>query len=658
MCLFYLTNLRHYWQDSQVTPDRARSDVRWRQRTAPEAAQARISPLPTEIILSLHAAIRVLPELLINQIAAGEVVERPAAALKELLENSLDAGATRIAIELQAGGVKSMRVVDDGAGIPPEQLQLALSRHATSKISTLDDLETVASLGFRGEALASLAAISRLTLVSRSPQAPHGSRIDAVGGELSEVEPAALAVGTVVHAEDLFFNTPARRKFLKSEPTEFGHCEDAALRIALCAPHVTISLAHNGRVAWQLEAGTLQQRIEAVLGAEFAAASAAVQESTPQFSLTGAIALPRYTRAGRDQQYLYVNGRFVRDKSLSHAIREAYADVLHGQRQPAFVLSLSVDPRTVDVNVHPTKAEVRFRDGRALHQFVFHALNKSLARPASAAVAANADPARWMRADERLAAAGSFIGSAPDTAPAPQWQRAHQSTLANLSAREQAGTYEVRHGVPAMAVRQDAVATGPNDGLPPLGFALAQLHGVYILAQNAQGLVLVDMHAAHERIVYERLKAALDLNQLAAQPLIAPIAVALGERDLRLVEQHQDFFSKLGFDLAPLSAREIAIRAVPALLPGLDAQGMLRELLDDLADHGASRALTERRDAILSSMACHGAVRANRILTVPEMNALLRQMEETERAGQCNHGRPTWYQFALADLDRLFMRGR
>ncbi len=597
-------------------------------------------------------AIRVLPELLINQIAAGEVVERPAAALKELLENSLDAGATRIAIELHAGGIKSIRVADNGRGIPPGQLELALSRHATSKIRTLDDLEMVSSLGFRGEALASLAAISRLSLVSRAQGAPHASKIEAIGGELSAIEPAPLGVGTVVHAEDLFFNTPARRKFLKTDATEYGHCEDAALRAALCAPGVSISLSHNGRQIWNLEAGTVRQRIEAVLGAEFAEASADVDEASPQFSLTGAIALPRYTRAGRDQQYLYVNGRYVRDKSVSHAIREAYADVLHGHRHPAFVLSLSLDPKTVDVNVHPSKAEVRFRDGRALHQFVFHALNKSRARPASQAVAAAADPAEWLRTDTPNPTRPG-AQSAPE--PSAVWSTARQPSLANLSAREPFHFYEAMRGEPA---RPPAVAAEAGEVLPPLGFALAQLHGIYVLSQNAHGLVLVDMHAAHERIVYEKLKSALDSRALASQPLIAPLPVALGERDMKLVEQHQDFFEQLGFDLAPLSVNELAIRAVPALLPSLDASGMLRELLDDLAEHGASRALTERRDEILSTMACHGAVRANRTLSVPEMNALLRQMEETERAGQCNHGRPTWYQFALADIDKLFLRGR
>jgi DNA mismatch repair protein MutL len=610
--------------------------------------------------VSLPPSIRVLPDLLINQIAAGEVVERPAAALKELLENSLDAGATRIDIDLAQGGIKRIRVADDGHGIAAADLPLALARHATSKIRSLDDLEQVMSLGFRGEALASLAAISRLSITSREQSAPHGTRIDVAGGDFQPAEPAALEAGTVVMAEDLFFNTPARRKFLKAETTEFGHCEDAALRIAIAVPGVAMSLTHNSRRIWQYDVGDAATRTAAILGSEFIDASVVIEERTPQFSVSGWAALPRYSRAGRDQQYLFVNGRFVRDKLLTHAIREAYADVLHGHRHPAYVLFLLVDPTMVDVNVHPTKSEVRFRDSRAMHQFVFHTLNKALAKPASGATAAAANPAEWI----------SAAAQAPAMNPLsfPAWQGARQTTLGTLAANEPNAFYERLRGVQAnteasrfaagAVMTRSAAMENAGSDIPPLGFALAQLHGIYVLAQNARGLVLVDMHAAHERIVYEKLKTALDLDRLASQPLIAPIPVTLGERDMALAEAHGEFFARLGFDLAPLSNREMAIRAVPAMLPSLDAPVMLRELLDDLAEHGASRALTEQRDEILGTMACHGAVRANRTLTLPEMNALLRQMEETERSGQCNHGRPTWYQFSVSDLDKLFMRGR
>ena len=618
--------------------------------------------------------IRVLPDLLINQIAAGEVVERPAAALKELLENSLDAGARAIDIDLLQGGVKRLRVSDDGSGIAADELALALARHATSKIRVLDDLERVVSLGFRGEALASLSAISRLTIASRSPAATRGATIEAIGGTLSAVEPVALECGTVVNAEDLFFNTPARRKFLKSEATEFGHCEDMALRIAVAVPHVALSLAHNGRRLWLYPASDAVTRMRAVLGEEFADASVEIRERSPAFSIGGWIALPRYSRAGRDRQYLFVNGRFVRDKLLTHAIRQAYADVLHHQRQPAYVLFIDIDPYMVDVNVHPSKAEVRFRDSRAVHQFVFHALNKALSRSAAQTSPAMADPLAWVsgKSDSSGSGGGSYTALGAGAAAMPgftDWRRAEQGGFNTQAVRESTAFYETLRGMPAqmqdgrpksgvgVGAGLDAIEAASAD-LPPLGFALAQLHGIYILAQNRDGLVLVDMHAAHERIVYEKLKAALDLNQLASQPLIVPIAITLGPRQLPLIETHRAFFVQLGFDLAILSPAEIAVRAVPAMLPGLDVTAMLRDLLGDLAEHGASRALSDKRDEILGTMACHGSVRANRMLTVPEMNALLRDMEATERSGQCNHGRPTWYQFALSDLDKLFMRGR
>jgi len=605
--------------------------------------------------VSENPPIKVLDDRLINQIAAGEVVERPAAALKELLENSLDAGATRIDIDLAEGGIKRIRIADDGAGIRAEELPLALARHATSKIGNLDDLEKVATLGFRGEALASLASISRLSIVSAARGSGQATRIESAGGRAGEVEPAALREGTVVTAEDLFFNTPARRKFLKSEATEFGHCDDAAQRIALAVPHVEFSLGHNGRRLWQYRPGVPGERVAAVLGDEFMGNSVAIDDRNAELGIVGWAALPRYSRAGRDQQFLYVNGRFVRDKLLAHAVREAYADVLHHQRHPAFALFLTLPADRVDVNVHPAKAEVRFRDSRAVHQFVFHALHKALARSAGEVAAPVADPMRWVSGDSANNAANGPVYSPQNF---PRWQAATQSSLGAMAANEPLAFYEALRGT--AAVRQDIAParSEPPSDIPPLGFALAQLHGVYILAQNARGLVLVDMHAAHERIVYERLKEALDLRQLASQPLIAPLPVTLGERDVQLVREHAEFFSQLGFDLAPLSPHEIVVRAVPAMLPGLDISAMVRELVDDLAEHGASRALTEKRDELLGTMACHGAVRANRLLTVTEMNALLRDMEATERSGQCNHGRPTWYQFGMGDLDKLFMRGR
>ncbi len=604
-----------------------------------------------------HPPIKVLDDRLINQIAAGEVVERPAAALKELLENSLDAGAASIEIDLAEGGVKRIRVADDGAGIRAADLPLAFARHATSKIGDLEDLEHVATLGFRGEALASLSSISRLSIVSSERDSGKALRMEAVGGSLSEPEPAPLREGTVVTAEDLFFNTPARRKFLKSEGTEFGHCDDAAQRIALAAPSVAFSLGHNGRRLWHYKAGSVGDRVAAVLGDEFMGNSVSLEDRSGELTIAGWAALPRYSRAGRDQQYLYVNGRFVRDKLLAHAVREAYSDVLHHQRHPAFALFLTLPPDRVDVNVHPAKAEVRFRDSRAIHQFVFHALHKALARSAGEVATPMADPARWVSGG--IPAPSAHAASTPASTSFPQWQGATQATFGALSAQEPTAFYEALRGETATLARTPlpALPTARAD-IPPLGFALAQLHGVYVLAQNADGLVLVDMHAAHERIVYERLKAALDLRQLASQPLIAPLSVSLGERDVQRVREHADFFAQLGFEVAPLSPQEVVVRAVPAMLPGLDIPAMLRELLDDLSEHGASRALTEQRDEILGTMACHGAVRANRSLTIAEMNALLRDMEATERSGQCNHGRPTWYQFGLNDLDKLFMRGR
>lgn len=630
--------------------------------------------------------IALLPELLINQIAAGEVVERPAAALKELLENSIDADATEIEIELAEGGIKRLRVADNGCGIARDQLHLAIARHATSKIASLDDLEAVETLGFRGEALASIAAISRLSIVSIVPNehnstTHHAWRLDVLGGTYGEPEPAARSQGTVITAEDLYFNTPARRKFLKTPGTEYGHCEDVAVRAALSAPHVAFTLTHNGKRIWAFAAGTTQARVHAVLGDDFAAAAVGVDVNNPALSLQGLVGAPTFTRTSRDQQFMFVNGRFVRDKVLSHAMTEAYRDVLHHQRQPVFVLFLGLPAQEVDVNVHPTKTEVRFRDSRAAHQFVFHAVKKSLAAPVAMGDAPSADPQRYSTTFAEPVAQSLLI--------AKSWpeSRANKASSAGLSTefkdsmawlKTQQGVLDVRQNIAPYVVEYakntpvqsfsdnfyDSLKhqAFPAESAPKapsmLGFAIAQLHGIYILSQNEQGLVLVDMHAAHERVVYERLKTAIDLSQLAVQPLLTPqlVAVSIGESELAFA--NKEFFDKLGFDVAVISARELAVRAVPAMLPNVDVPVIIRQLLEDLGRHGASSALSDQRDEILSTMACHGAVRANRALTITEMNALLRDMEITERSGQCNHGRPTWFQFSIKDLDKLFMRGR
>jgi len=569
-------------------------------------------------------SIRPLPDLLISQIAAGEVVERPASVVKELLENSIDAGARAISVQLLEGGVRQIRIVDDGGGIPKEELPLALARHATSKIASLEDLESVATLGFRGEALASIAAVARLTLVSRLRSAPHAWRL----GPERDVAPAALGGGTVIEVDDLYFNTPARRKFLKSEHTEYAHCEEAVRRIALAHPQVSFHLQHNGRTALHLAAGDAARRIADVLGAEFAEQARGIEAAAGSLRLTGCAALPAYSRARADAQYFFVNGRFVRDKLLSHAVREAYADILHGSRHAAYALFLDIDPRSVDVNVHPAKTEVRFRDGRAMHQFVFHALQRALAAPLAHAATPAAVPAGL-----------TFPAAAPQ-----------QQALA--VAQPVAAYYDF--------VRQAAAQPMPAaeaGAPPPLGFALAQLHGVYVLAQNASGLVLVDMHAAHERILYEKLKTALDARP-AVQPLLVPVVFSASVEEMAAAEEHAETLDRLGFEVAPAGPRELALRAVPALLAHARIPELVRALLADIERFGASRVAAEQRNELLATMACHGAVRANRALSLPEMNALLRQMEETERADQCNHGRPTWTQLTMDELDRLFLRGR
>ena len=590
--------------------------------------------------------IKPLPELLISQIAAGEVVERPASVLKELLENSLDAGAGRIDVQLEEGGVRLIRVTDDGGGIAPDDLPLALARHATSKIASLAELERVASYGFRGEALASIASVARVSLTSRHASQSHAFRLRS---EADSIEPAALAAGTVIEVADLYFNTPARRKFLKTEATEFAHCDEVLRRMALARPDVAFTLSHNGNAKRRLAgavpgdttdptAGTstaahnFLRRAREIIGEDFFPHARALDAAAGPLRLSGLAALPAYSRSGRDEQYFFVNGRYVRDKLLTHAARQAWADILHGARHPAYVLFLELDPAGVDVNVHPAKTEVRFRDARGIHQFVFHALQRALAAPLSTAAAA-------------AAASPAFVPSA--------FSFARQS---GLGAGEPAARPYLEFARAAFAAAGAAV---PDEGAAPLlGYAVAQLHGVYILAQNAGGLVLVDMHAAHERILYEKLKLSLDAGPPATQALLVPLLLSASETEMATAGEQGEALSQLGFAIAAAGPRELAVRSLPALLAGGNAVDLVRSLLRDLAEHPASRVVETRRNELLATMACHGAVRAHRLLSLPEMNALLRQMEETERADQCNHGRPTWVQLSMAELDRLFMRGR
>ena len=593
--------------------------------------------------------IKPLPELLINQIAAGEVVERPASALKEILENSIDAGARKITVQLQQGGVKQIRVADDGGGIAKDELLLALTRHSTSKINTLEDLQRITSLGFRGEALASIAAVSRLTLTSRESGQNHAWQIQADGRQVSQPEPAALSSGTVLDVNDLYFNIPARRKFLKSEITEFAHCDETFKRMALSQCGIEFTLQHNGKVRRLLRPASPAQRIAAILGEEFDQSAAAVDEQSADMRLHGMVALPAYARASRDAQYFFVNNRYVSDKLISHALREAYRDVLHLDKHPAFVLFLEIDPESVDVNVHPSKTEVRFREPRALHQFIFHAINKALAAPD-----------RSVKNAEPEAATRSFPAY-PKSSPAQPGTVAQPAGFYGTLFGAQPRPYPAASiGAPAaqMLSPSQSVANAEQPDQYPLGFALGQMHGIYILAQNARGLVVVDMHAAHERIMYEQLKQALDRHEIAMQPLLIPVTFHASELEVATVEENQAALAQLGFDIASLSPAALAVRAVPATLKDADIAQLARDLLREINEYGASQILTAKRNEILATMACHGAVRANRKLSLEEMNALLRDMEQTERAGQCNHGRPTWFETSLAELDKLFMRGK
>ncbi len=624
--------------------------------------------------------IRPLPEILINQIAAGEVVERPASVVKELVENAIDAGASRVDIDLEEGGVRLIRIRDNGSGIAPEQLPLAVSRHATSKIADLDDLESVATLGFRGEALPSIASVSRFTLCSRRAHDEHGSALQIEGGKIGEVTPRAHAPGTTVEVRELFYNVPARRKFLRAERTELGHIEEWLRSLALARPDVELRVSHNGKASRRYKPGDLYSdaRLAETLGEDFANQAVRVDHSGAGLRLHGWIAQPHYSRASADQQYLYVNGRSVRDRSVAHAVKMAYGDVLYHGRQPAYVLFLELDPTRVDVNVHPAKHEVRFRDSRLVHDFVYRTLKDALAdtRAGMSAQEIGAGPAHPVDAaavPTASSAGASGFGLVRGAAPGSGgggggfsgWRP--QQPL-GLQVADAPAAYAALYVAPAGVERAAALPPMPSEnglpvtsadaGVPPLGYAIAQLHGIYILAENAEGLIVVDMHAAHERIGYERLKNAHDGIGLQSQPLLVPITLAVGEREADTAESEAETLAVLGFEVTRAGPGSLHVRSIPALLAHAEPEGLLRDVLTDLREHGQSRRVASARDELLSTMACHGAVRANRRLTVPEMNALLRDMEITERSGQCNHGRPTWARFSLAEIDRWFLRGR
>ncbi|MFT3720192.1 DNA mismatch repair endonuclease MutL [Pseudorhodoferax sp.] len=622
--------------------------------------------------------IQELPDELVSQIAAGEVVERPASVVRELVDNALDAGAHQVTVRLLAGGVRLIAVEDDGIGIPAAELPLALRRHATSKIASLQELEGVATMGFRGEALAAICSVSDMAVLSRPADQAHAMLLD---GRTGEMKPVARAAGTTVEVKELFFSTPARRKFLKTDATELAHCVEAVRRHALARPDVGFAVWHEGKLVEQWRAcadgddGGLTQRMADVLGDDFVERSVAVDYAShaqaeaggPLIRVRGRAGIPDAARARGDQQFAYVNGRFVRDKVLGHAARSAYEDVLHGQRQPVYLLYVDIDPARVDVNVHPTKIEVRFRDSREVHQAVRHAIDQALAAPRAALAGAMPAPA-----PQRPAApptwqqpAMAFAERPPETpppaaeAPAPWSSPAPTARVAQPPA-----AWNIPAGAPALPA---APAPAPTQADPapaadspawPLGRALAQLQGIYILAENQQGLVVVDMHAAHERIVYERLKAQADRQALASQPLLIPATFAATPQELATAEAHADTLGELGLDVAPFSTRTLAVRAVPASLAHGDAVALARSVLAELAQHEASGVVERARNELLATMACHGAVRANRRLTLEEMNALLRQMEATERSDQCNHGRPTWRQITVRELDQLFLRGR
>lgn len=590
--------------------------------------------------------IRELPDELISQIAAGEVVERPASVVRELVDNALDAGAGEITVKLVAGGIRAIVVEDDGSGIPAEELPLALRRHATSKIASLPELESVSTMGFRGEALAAIASVAELTLASRTAEASHAQRLDGRSGELA---PAARGVGTSVEVRELFFSTPARRKFLKSEATELAHCVEAVRRHALTRPDVAFAVWHEGKLVQQWRRAVPEARLRDVLGEDFIAASREVALDLGVLRIAGRAGTPESARARADQQYVYVNGRFVRDKLIAHGVRSAYEDVLHGGRQPAYALFIEIAPDRVDVNVHPTKIEVRFRESREVHQAVRRAVEAALAAPRAGAGAAAVAPHEDIGAGNAVAA----------TPPRVFFDAPRPAVQGHLALQQAEVLYAQEPG-PAWTVRPAPAEPVPlpADGDWPLGRAIAQIAGIYIVAENAHGLIVVDMHAAHERIVYERLKSSLAAAGIEAQPLLIPATFAATPQEIATAEAQGETLRTLGLDVCPLSPTVLAIRSRPAALAGGDVVELARSVLAELAQYDASSVIQRAQHEILSTMACHGAVRANRQLTVAEMNALLRDMERTERADQCNHGRPTWRQITIRELDGLFWRGR
>jgi len=588
-----------------------------------------------------------LPPQLINQIAAGEVVERPASVVKELLENSLDAGASRIELDIEKGGTKLCRVRDDGTGIAHDELPLALARHATSKISSLEDLEKIASLGFRGEALPSIASVSRLRLVSCQRNADSAWSIEPDTGEQETAKPAAHPAGTSVEVRDLFYNTPARRRFLKAERTEFGHIQKVAEKIALSRFSAALRLTHNGKIVFDVPvAQTItekEQRLARICGQAFVDHAVAIEHEVGPFRLYGWIARPTFSRAQPDLQHFFLNGRSVRDRVITHAVRAGYRDVLFHGRQPAFVLYLDMDPVLVDVNAHPTKQEVRFRDSRSVHDFIRRTVEAALAQ----SVAGDAEPT-----SPPVQTAYSNSGS-PDRAPH------YQAGLSLGGGRAELDAYaDLVTGAPGPAFRPGHNRAQESAEVPPLGYALAHLHGAFILAQNSDGLVIVDAHAAHERVTYEKLKTAAHESALPIQPLLVPLAVVVAESEADLAEQHSDVLERVGLQVDRSGPAQLTIRSVPTLLTGTDPEKLLRDILSDIREQGASDRVQELTDDLLAGMACHGSVRANRRLSVDEMNALLREMEATERSDQCNHGRPTWTVLTKQELDRLFSRGR
>jgi DNA mismatch repair protein MutL len=597
--------------------------------------------------------IRELPDELISQIAAGEVIERPASVVRELVDNALDAGATEVVVKLMAGGVRSILVEDDGHGIPATELPLALRRHATSKIASLGELESVATMGFRGEALAAISSVAELAISSRTADAPHALRLEARSGELV---PAARGVGTSVEVRELFFSTPARRKFLKTDSTELAHCVEAVRRHALTRPDVGFAVWHEGRLVQQWRRADATQRVHDVLGADFIDESRELSWSTGPLRVVGRTGTPAAARSRADQQYVYVNGRFVRDRLIAHGVRSAYEDVLHGGRQPAYLLFIEIAPDRVDVNVHPTKIEVRFRDSREVHQAVRRAVEAALALPQAGGI----DPAAISNPLPFAAPAPApFAGSAQRFVPQPPIGAGSSvwGLQTALGLQSDSAPLQVREASPPTTFATP-LQTLPSDTEWPLGKAIAQLGGVFVLAENAQGLVIVDMHAAHERIVYERLKLSLGAAAIESQPLLIPATFAATAQEIAAAEAHADTLHTLGLDVSVLSATTLAVRARPAALAGGDVVELARSVLAELSQYDASSVIERAQHELLSTMACHGAVRANRQLTLEEMNALLRDMERTERSDQCNHGRPTWRQVTMKELDGLFWRGR